>query len=176
MTDPAASPHQPYIDSDRSAVSRTGAFQAVVDAGDVETEYVRAGRGRVVLYLRATAADPDDDELFAALAERFRVIVPQSTSLGATVAPPDAGDSAFTRWLHGFVEGLGILEASLVVEEPLGAEALRFAMARPTLVTRLVILAPDVSGEARRLTTPTLVVRAGGAAAITETLHFLTQD
>jgi pimeloyl-ACP methyl ester carboxylesterase len=176
MTDSTASPLQPYIDSDQTAVSRTGAFQAVVDAGEVETEYVRAGSGQVVLYLRGGPVDPEEDELFVALAERFRVIVPQSTSLGATIAPAGSGDSAFTHWLDGFLEGLGILQASLVVEEPLGAEALRFAMARPALVARLVILAPDASPEPRRLTTPTLVLRSGDDAAISETLRFLTHD
>ena len=174
MSDSTASRLQPYIDSDQTAVSRTGAFQAVVDAGEVETEYVRAGSGRVVLYLRGASVDPDEDELFVALAERFRVIVPQSTSLAATITPAGSGDSAFTRWLDGFLEGLGILQASLVVEEPLGAEALRFAMARPALVVRLVILAPDASPEPRRLTTPTLVLRSGDDAAIAQTLHFLT--
>ena len=176
MTDSTASPLQPYIDSDLTAVSRTGAFQAVVDAGEVETEYVRAGSGQVVLDQRGAPVDPEEDELFVALAERFRVIVPQSTSLAATVAPAGTGDSPFTRWLDGFLEGLGILQASLVVEEPLGAEALRFAIARPAHVVRLVILAPDAGGEPRRLTTPTLVIHAGGTAAITETLSFLTTD
>jgi pimeloyl-ACP methyl ester carboxylesterase len=176
MTDSTASPLQPYIDSDQTAVSRTGAFQAVVDAGEVETEYVRAGSGQVVLYLCGSPMDPEEDELFVALAERFRVIVPQSTSLAATVVPAGTGDSAFTRWLDGFLEGLGVLRASLVVEEPLGAEALRFAMARPASVARLVILAADAAAEPRLQATPTLVLRADGDAAIAQTLEFLTHD
>ena len=166
----------PYIDTDLATVSRTGAFRAVVDAGEVETEYVRAGSGEAVLYLRCGPVDPEADELFVALAERYRVIVPQSMSLAAAVTPPGAGESVFTRWLDGFLEGLGILRASLVVEEPLGAEALRFAVARATQVARLVILAPDVADEPHRLMTPALVLRAGGSTAISETLRFLSEE
>jgi hypothetical protein len=173
MPDPTAPSAQPYIDTDLSAVSRTGAFRAVVDAGEVETEYVRAGSGQAVVYLRGGPVDPESDELFVALAERYRVIVPQSMSLAAAVTPPGAGDSVFTRWLEGFLEGLGIMTASLVVEEPLGAEAIRFAAARPSQVVRLVILAPDATEEPRRLATPALVLRGSGASAIAETLRFL---
>ena len=110
--------------------------RAVVHAGPVATEYLRAGSGPAVLYLRnAGAPDAEGDAMFEALASGFRVYAPQP-------APPDSG---FTQWIGGFLDGLGILRASLVVDESFGTEALDFASANPTQVDRLLVLTRESS-------------------------------
>jgi hypothetical protein len=80
---------------------------AVVQAGSVETEYVRAGTGRpVVLLLRAwrpgaIAADP----LFVGLSRELRVIAPEVPA-----------DRELTAWVRGLVDGLGLDHPAVVVD------------------------------------------------------------
>lgn len=100
-----------------SAASGTGshaivrpprAVRAIVCAGGVETEYLRAGSGETLVLLAPAPSDGGlVEELALALAERFRVFVP---------TPP--ADWPRGTWLSDFREGVGVQAARLVVLQP----------------------------------------------------------
>ena len=157
-----------------SAALRSTVHRAIVDSGTIETEYLRAGCGPTVLYLGgALAGAAQREALFAALAARFRVIAPQSTSLLAMAGPDDGGGSAFSRWLVGMLDGLGVTRASLVVEAPLAAEAARFAGEHPARLDRVVLLGGAARTEATDSLPATLTLPSDAAAAA-ETVRFLS--
>lgn len=81
-------------------------IEAVVQAGSVETSYVRAGQGApVVLLTCRTTAALIEDPLFQGLAACFRVIVP--------ALPAD--DVNAGNWLRDVIDGLGLLECGRVL-------------------------------------------------------------
>ena len=109
--------------------------RATVCAGATTTDYLRAGCGPTVLLLGADVDSP----LLSALAARFRVIAPLPAADRAPPAP-------FSAWLRDFLDGLGVVGASVVAEEGWALRALRFALTDPTRVERIALLfrdAPD---------------------------------
>lgn len=139
--------------------------RATVYSDGIETEYLRAGRGRVVVYLGR-----ERHAAVAALAASFRVIVPRVTTALATLAP-DGGESPFSRWLRGMLEGLGIVAASFVVEPAAFREVVDFARVNPGVVERLVLLGGHTADGAREM--PTLVLRRDGEGEVMAMLRFL---
>ncbi|GMV03946.1 MAG: hypothetical protein AMXMBFR53_02280 [Gemmatimonadota bacterium] len=99
-------------------MNRRAPVEAVVQVGDTETWYVRAGRGPAVILLDGTAEPSSGSRVFAVLSGRGRVVCPRL---------PDGGLSA--RWLAGLVDGLGLSRPVVVLgggweawdEEALGA-------------------------------------------------------
>jgi hypothetical protein len=156
-----------------SSAAPPAVLRAIVDSGEVETEYLRAGRGRTVVYLGGMLGRTGPrEQIVAALASRFRVIAPQSLSVLA-IAAPDEGGGAFTRWLVGVLDGLGIEAASFVVEAPLAVDTAYFADAFALRVERLVLLGVPSSAQALA-SVPVLAVRdTANAAAVDEILEFL---
>ena len=147
--------------------------RAIVDCGDVETEYFRAGRGRTVIFLGgALAGGGAREALVAALATRFRVIAPQSLSVLAMAAATESGERPFTRWLLGVLDGLGIDGASLVVEGPLALDASSFAEVYAARVERIVLLGAPTAASPR-LGMPILVLSDATAARVTSIMEFL---
>jgi hypothetical protein len=151
--------------------------RAIVTAGAFETHYLRAGRGDAVVYLTTA---PDDEParaaIFRALASRFRVYAPTSASLAAILAAGGGDAPGLESWLSGFLEGLGILRASLVVDGPLGEMARAFAPLAPPAVERIVVVAAEDGAAAARGTPPALLLRAAGDPAIARTLDLLAAD
>lgn len=93
----------------------TRVVEALVQAGWVETRYVRAGRGLPVLLLsRAGLLRTRESRLFRALAREFRVVAPALApdgeyGVGGVTHPMD------TRiWLRDVIEGLGMERPGLV--------------------------------------------------------------
>lgn len=93
----------------------TRVVEALVQAGRVETRYVRAGRGLPVLLLsRAGLLRTAESRLFRALAREFRVVAPALApdgeyGVGGVTHPMD------TRiWLRDVIEGLGMERPGLV--------------------------------------------------------------
>jgi len=86
--------------------------EASITAGGRETRYIRSGRGRVVLLLStgdlaAVPADPWLDRL----GDGFRVI--------AASIPPALADetpAAFSCWLDGVIDGLGLRRPAIVAD------------------------------------------------------------
>lgn len=106
--------------------------RASVMVGDVETSYQRGGHGDAVLVL----LPPRDAERLAPLASQLRVVIPDSISI---LALPALGESeAFSRWLRGFLEGLGLINVTIVASPVLQAEIQRFVLAHPDQVRRVV--------------------------------------
>lgn len=150
--------------------------RAIVDSGAIETEYLRAGHGPTVLYLGgALTGAAQRESMFAALASCFRVIAPQSTSLSAMAAPQHGGASAFTQWLLGVLDGLGLGRASLVVEAPLAAETARFVVRHGSRVDRVIFFGGDERHDWSELLPATLSL-PGNTAAIAEAIRFLAAD
>ena len=111
--------------------------RATVYAGVAVTDYVRAGSGTTLLMLtRRHAQHP----LLVPLASSFRVIAPElprhmiGCESGACPSPP------FMSWLGDFLDGLGILRVSLLADEFFALDAMRFCVADPTRVDRLVLV------------------------------------
>lgn len=113
--------------------------RATVTVGDTETGYLRAGCGQAVLLLAApqtigSSANGSGalDRLVDTLAPHCRVFVPD-----ADPALP------FSDWLRGFMDGLGLVSASLVVDDDIGAHALDFVRTHPERVDRMAIVRSD---------------------------------
>jgi hypothetical protein len=108
--------------------------RAILSAGEIETEYLRGGHGRVViLVVTRELRHP----LFVALASGCRVIMPVATT---PAIDGSASPSSWSGWLHDFLEGLGSTSVTLVVADPACQEAVRFVEEHPTQIERLVLL------------------------------------
>ena len=106
--------------------------RASVMVGDVETSYQRGGRGDTVLVL----LPPRDAARLAPLASQLRLVIPDSISI---LALPALGEAeAFSRWLRGFLDGLGLLNVTFVASQSLKTELQRFEAAHPDHVKRVV--------------------------------------
>lgn len=80
---------------------------ATVQAGAVETPYLRAGRGTpVILLTNQSAAALVNDPVLEVLVSNFRVIVPTL---------PDAGNRT-EAWLQGLIDGLGCSEVRVIID------------------------------------------------------------
>jgi hypothetical protein len=77
---------------------------------------------------------PSRSGLRAALAQHFRLVVPESGP---------SGD--FATWLRCFLDGLGLSEVDLIGVEKMAPPVLDFAVMEPDRIKRLVLLP---SGEA----------------------------
>jgi hypothetical protein len=115
---------------------------AVVQVGDVETGYRRAGRGPSVLLL-TTAVSASADEVFAALALHFRVIQP-AWPVGLPIAD-------VSHWLRGIIEGLGLERPLLLVDAGSEAGAHQLSALLPSLVGAVLSYRADIDGLTRAL-------------------------
>jgi hypothetical protein len=115
------------------AGGRAELVRAAVMVGEVETYYRRAGSGPVVIVLRDLMA-----ERLMELALRVRVIVPESTTIAA-LAPGPSGERPFTQWLSGFLEGLGVMETTIVAPVTLVPELRAIARTQPGVIRRVVL-------------------------------------
>jgi hypothetical protein len=155
--------------------------RAIVEHAGTETVYRRLGRGPVVLVLSARApaglrppASPEADALVQALAAHFRVIVPESVRQ-ATGPRPERAAPAFSWWLRGVLDGLGIVRARFVADAALARDVLQFVEASPECAECLAVLEDDAGaarGPAPDAPLPTLRV-AAGPGGIAEVLRFL---
>ena len=120
-------------------------MRAVVCAGDQETEYLRAGRGDVVVLLLEEHDGRGALELIAMLSAAFLVIVPR--------VPRQIDEETLGTWLSNVADGLGIGQFSIVAESPFIVGAMQFSTTGDDRVRRLALLAarPDAADAARFL-------------------------
>jgi len=123
------------------ATTRAGSpARAVVWAGGVRTEYLRAGSGAALLLLVSEYDGPGALELIELISSAFLVIAP-SVPRGVV----------FASWLSNVMDGLGIASACVVAETTFFAEAERFAAAAEGRVHRVALLeaTPEGAGVLR---------------------------
>jgi hypothetical protein len=108
---------------------------AVVQVGSMETGYRRAGRGQPVLLL-TTGAHHAWDEIFTALSKEFRMIQP--------VEPEALAPGAVVEWLASIIEGLGLEQPVLLVDEGSAEAAERLVQLHPGLAGAVVRTGVDV--------------------------------
>jgi pimeloyl-ACP methyl ester carboxylesterase len=113
-----------------------------VDAGGVHTWYAEQGSGQPLLLLHGALTDASEFGATApALAERFRVIMPERRGHGHT--PDLPGPISYDLMAHdtvAFAEALGLGRVHLVGHSDGANVALLVALARPDLVDRLVVI------------------------------------
>jgi hypothetical protein len=133
---------------------------AVLQAGDTETLYRRAGDGPPVLLLCSGAlADPLGSRLFERLAMRARVIAP--------VMPRGDASDVMVTWLDEVTEGLGLVRPTVVLDAALAPVLLDGDVVAAERFAR-VIVAVDGAGDeraARLATRGAIVVPVTGADA-----------
>jgi hypothetical protein len=114
---------------------------AVVCVGDVETAYRRVGSGTTVVLL-GLVAEEDDRLLTGAAGAACRLIVPDRTTVGALVVPGAAHpeESAFARWLSGFLQGLGLERPHVVATPAFGPDLRAYARGYPAELGQVVIV------------------------------------
>ena len=113
--------------------------QAVLQAGDTETLYRRAGEGPPVLLLcSGVLAEPRGGHLFERLARHARVIA-------AAVPRGMSAVEVLETWLGEVTEGLGLVRPTLVIDAALGAGLLEGA---ETITFDGVIVAATDGGDA----------------------------
>jgi hypothetical protein len=124
------------------------AIEAVVQAGTVESRYLRLGSGmRVVLLLPSCRDLWIGGPLLAKLAERYCVIVPElpiELQVAMHASRVDhtllaGAHLGMARWLFGFVDGMGIERCAIVAEREL-AGALCPIISGDERIERLVLI------------------------------------
>ncbi|MHB1313621.1 MAG: alpha/beta fold hydrolase [Gemmatimonadaceae bacterium] len=128
-----AHPSTPTVDSTTAAVNGTRLF------------YEAAGRGSVVVLLHAGNLDRRQwDPQFLALAQNHRVIRYDARGYGRS----GRADTPFRadEDLYALLLALHVSRASLVGSSLGGRVAIDFALAHPSMVDRLVLAAPGLSG------------------------------
>lgn len=171
--------------------------EALLQTGETETAYRRAGSGSpvILLFVRATE-DPLGAELFQCLAERFRVIAP-AMPVGVGRAPASGGGRAavaVSQWLRDVIEGLGLVRPRVVVDESFAGMLLGFFLMERERVGGVVVVHRDHADPAstacpledrlEHASQRLLVVsvdaavdaRAGGRRASAQILPFLERD
>lgn len=93
-----------------------------------------------------------------ALAERFRVVVPDLPGYGRSTKDIDQRDpfGSLADGIRGLLDELGVGQAHLVGNSYGGACALRLALDTPERVGRMVLMGPGGVGATRSLPTPGL--------------------
>ncbi|WP_433196981.1 alpha/beta fold hydrolase [Nocardia sp. CA-107356] len=116
-----------------------------------------------------------------ALAQRFRVIVPDLPGYGRSSKQIDHSDpfGDLARAVAGLLDVLGISAAHVVGNSYGGAAALRLAMDRPEKVDRLILMGPGGIGTTRALPTKglqELLAYYGGSGPSREKLVRFIRD
>jgi hypothetical protein len=106
--------------------------RAIVCADGVETPYLRAGRGDVVVLLMAEYDGPCALELIELLSAKLLVITPRVPALEV--------EGAFGSWLSNVLDGLGIAQVSVAAEASFIADVLQFVAAEEVRVQRFAFL------------------------------------
>lgn len=113
-------------------------IEAVVQTGEFETTYRRAGLGAPVVLLGRAEGQEPAPWLFDALARRFRAIAPVLPA----AARREGAEACLVleSWLRGLIDGLGLEGPAVVADAALGPALLRFDALDPYRLDRVVLL------------------------------------
>ncbi len=132
--------------------------------------YVEAGAGPVVVLLHGGGPGASGVSNFSrnidALADHFRVVVPDMPGYGRSTKALDQSDpfGALADAIRGLLDALDVDVAHLVGNSYGGAAALRLAMDSPERVAKLVLMGPGGIGTTRGLPTAEAAASASGAS------------
>lgn len=141
------------------SVDRAGRTERLVAVGRRELFVTEAGEGAPVVLLHGGGPGATGASNYArnieALAERFRVIVPDMPGYGASSKDLDFSDpfGDLALAIRGLLDALDIEKAHLVGNSYGGAAALRLALDRPDRVDRMILMGPGGIGTTRALPT-----------------------
>lgn len=127
--------------------------------GSRRLHYVESGAGPVVLMLHGggpgASGESNYSRNIAALAARFRVIVPDMPGYGRSTKGLSRSDpfGDLATSMHGLLDTLRVERAHVVGNSLGGACALRMALDRPQRVGRLVLMGPGGVDTTRSLPT-----------------------
>ncbi|RZU74403.1 2-hydroxy-6-oxonona-2,4-dienedioate hydrolase/4,5:9,10-diseco-3-hydroxy-5,9,17-trioxoandrosta-1(10),2-diene-4-oate hydrolase [Micromonospora kangleipakensis] len=144
------------------SVEEVTADQRVVRVGARDIAVTERGAGEAVVLLHGGGPGASGMSNYArnvdALAQRFRVIVPDLPGYGRSSKHIDQSDpfGDLAGAVRGLLDALGIDRAHLVGNSYGGAAALRLTLDRPDRVGRLVLMGPGGIGTTRRPPTPGL--------------------
>ncbi|EHN13037.1 2-hydroxy-6-oxo-6-phenylhexa-24-dienoate hydrolase [Patulibacter medicamentivorans] len=133
--------------------------ERTVSAGGEQIFVAEAGRGAPVVLLHGGGPGASGLSNYSrnvdALAERFRVIVPDLPGYGRSTKGVDRSDpfGHLADAIRDLLDALGIEQASLVGNSYGGACALRLALDTPERVSKLVLMGPGGVGTTRALPT-----------------------
>lgn len=139
-----------------------GLTSTTIAVGSRAIHLVEAGSGSPLLMLHGggpgASGVSNYSRNIAALARRFRVLVPDLPGYGksdkALSRTDPFGDLA--EAMLGLLDALGVRRAAVVGNSLGGACALRMALERPQRISRLVLMGPGGIGTSRSLPTPGL--------------------
>ena len=100
--------------------------------------YARAGHGRTLILLTEWNREDPLPGLFEALAQSFRVILPDLASAGGCEGMCGVGE---------LLDTLGLGRVSVIADAKFAADALVVARAEPDRIERVALIAPQLSGE-----------------------------
>jgi 4,5:9,10-diseco-3-hydroxy-5,9,17-trioxoandrosta-1(10),2-diene-4-oate hydrolase len=144
------------------SVEETTAEQRLVRVGARDIAVTERGAGEAVVLLHGGGPGASGMSNYArnvdALAQRFRVIVPDLPGYGRSSKDIDQSDpfGDLAAAVRGLLDALGIDRAHLVGNSYGGAAALRLTLDRPDRVGRLILMGPGGIGTTRRPPTPGL--------------------
>jgi 4,5:9,10-diseco-3-hydroxy-5,9,17-trioxoandrosta-1(10),2-diene-4-oate hydrolase len=139
-----------------------GFASTTIAVGNRTIHLVEAGDGPPLLMLHGggpgASGVSNYSRNIAALARRFRVLVPDLPGYGKSSKELSRTDPVgdLAESMLGLLAELGIGRASIVGNSLGGACALRMALERPDRVSRLVLMGPGGIGTSRGLPTPGL--------------------
>ena len=139
-----------------------GLASTAIAVGNRAIHLVEAGGGSPVLMLHGggpgASGVSNYSRNIAALARRFRVLVPDLPGYGKSAKALSRTDpfGDLAESMLGLLDALGVHRAAVVGNSLGGACALRMALHRPDRVSRLVLMGPGGIGTSRRLPTPGL--------------------
>ena len=113
-----------------------------VDAGGINTHYLESGIGYPLVLMHGGGAGAIQwYRVIPALAEAFRVIVPDVVGYGETDKPRARYDRTyFAEWMKAFTNGLGLERFHLVAASQSGPAALQFAVEHESRINHLVLV------------------------------------
>ena len=140
-------------------MTTTNLIEQTIDVAGKPMFFAEAGSGPAVVMLHGGGPGASGVSNYSrnidALAQQFRVIVPDMPGYGRSVKGVDQSDpfGYLGDMIRGLLDELGITTAHLIGNSYGGAAALRLAMDTPQRVDKLVLMGPGGIGTTRAVPT-----------------------